>query len=186
MRDVLLPFSLCTALLLASHAQSRDAAEFAPVLPAKGSVQVAFAPWEDVESLLTETIASAKVQILVQAYLLTSNKIADSLIKARQRGVDVRVLADARQHEDNPASQLDLLTQNEIPVWLKTRYRSAHNKILVIDAGTAKPVIVSGSYNFTWSAQNMNAENLLVIRNHPELARRFELNWKRHLQAATP
>ena len=186
MRTALLRLLLYVVLLLAGPALSREVVTSAPVLPAKGSVQVAFAPWDDAESLVIETIASARVQILVQAYLLTSHKIADSLIKARQRGVDVRVLADARQHEDNPASMLDWLVQNEIPVWLETRYRNAHNKILLIDAGTTKPVVVSGSYNFTWSAQNMNAENLLLIKEHPELARRYEINWQRHLQTATP
>ena len=89
--------------------------------PAQGTVQVAFSPWDDTQALLIDAIAAAKTQILVQAYLLTSRAIASGLIDARQRGVDVKVMADSRQHEDTTGSLLNLLEQNNIPVWLETR-----------------------------------------------------------------
>jgi phosphatidylserine/phosphatidylglycerophosphate/cardiolipin synthase-like enzyme len=155
-------------------------------------IEVAFAPWDDAESLLNETIAGARRQILVQAFLLTSRTFAFSLIDARSRGVEVLVLADGRQHADTPASLLELLQQHGITVWLETRYRHAHNKIVVIDADQhnggygARPVVISGSYNFTWGAQHLNAENLIVIRDRVALARRFARNWWRHQQQATP
>ncbi len=168
-------------------AQRDDAAA---VLPGEGSIQVAFAPWDDVERLLIEAVAGARREILVQAFLLTSRTFASSLIDAKARGINVQVLADGRQHVETPGSLLDLLQQHGIPVWLETRYRNAHNKIVVIDVddpgGTsiAKPVVISGSFNFTWSAQRFNAENLIVIRDHPSLAARFARNWRRHRQQA--
>ena len=149
-------------------------------------MQVAFSPWDDTEHLVINAITSAKTQILVQAYLLTSRTIANSLIEAQQRGIDVRILADNRQHEDNVNSLLELLVQNKIPVWLETRYRHAHNKILVIDASSSHPVVVTGSYNFTWGAQNMNAENLLIFRDNRKLTERFAKNWERHWQQSIP
>jgi len=60
------------------------------------------------------------------------------------------------------------------------RYRNAHNKIMIIDAGTKDVVIVTGSYNFTRSAQRINSENLVLIRGNLALARRFRQNWERH------
>ena len=98
----------------------------------------------------------------------------------------MRILADHRQHEDNVNSLLELLVQNKIPVWLETRYRHAHNKILVIDASSSHPVVVTGSYNFTWGAQNMNAENLLIFRDNRKLTERFAKNWERHWQQSIP
>ena len=157
----------------------------------RAGIEVAFAPWDDAEALLNDTIASARHQILVQAFLLTSKTFAFSLIDARSRGVDVLVLADGRQHADTPASLLGLLQQHGIKVWLETRYRHAHNKIVVIDAddrqgrSVGKPVVISGSYNFIWGAQHLNAENLIVIRNQVMLARRFAKNWWRHQRQAT-
>ena len=178
---------LCVALLLsAPWIQAAESKSIPEVFPAQGSVQVAFSPWDDTEHLVINAITSAKTQILVQAYLLTSRTIANSLIEAQQRGIDVRILADNRQHEDNVNSQLELLVQNKIPVWLETRYRHAHNKILVIDASSSHPVVVTGSYNFTWGAQNMNAENLLIFRDNRNLTERFAKNWERHWQQSIP
>ena len=171
---------VCAALMLAFVSAVRATDQSVPVMAAKGTVQVAFPPWDDAESLLLETLRRAQRQILVQAYLLTSRPIAASLIAAKQRGLEVSVLADAHQHADNPASLLVSLTEQGIPVWLETRYRHAHNKIMVIDDGTQEVVVVTGSYNFTRSAQHMNAENLVLIRGNLALARRFRQNWERH------
>ena len=171
---------VCAALMLAFVSAVRATDQSVPVMAAKGTVQVAFPPWDDAESLLLETLRRAQREILVQAYLLTSRPIAASLIAAKQRGLEVSVLADAHQHADNPASLLVSLTEQGIPVWLETRYRHAHNKIMVIDDGTQEVVVVTGSYNFTRSAQHMNAENLLLIRGNLALARRFRQNWERH------
>ena len=172
--------SFGVTLLLALVTLNGARGEPVPVSPAQGTVQVAFTPWDDAESLLLETLGRAQREILVQAYLLTSRAIATSLIAAKQRGLHVSVLADARQHADNPASLLVSLADKGIPVWLETRYRNAHNKIMVIDDGTQDVVIVTGSYNFTRSAQRMNSENLFLVRGNLELASRFRQNWERH------
>ena len=171
---------LCLSALLTSGALTRAQSESVPLIPSQGSWQVAFTPWDDAESLLLETMGRARREILVQAYLLTSRPIAASLIAAKQRGLEVSVLADANQHADNPASLLGSLADKGIPVWLETRYRNAHNKIMVIDDGTQDVVVVTGSYNFTRSAQRMNSENLFLIRGNLALAHRFRQNWERH------
>jgi phosphatidylserine/phosphatidylglycerophosphate/cardiolipin synthase-like enzyme len=176
-----LRLALMLAFVLPAHAEDQGV----PVIAAQGSVQVAFPPWDDAESLLLDTLGRAQREILVQAYLLTSRPVAASLIAARQRGLAVSVLGDARQHAENPGSLLGTLADKGIPVWLETRYRHAHNKIMVIDDGTKDVVVVTGSYNFTRSAQRMNSENLFLIRGNPELARRFRLNWERHRNEAS-
>ena len=184
--------SVCVALCALLRPLPGHAADIEKIAAGRASIEVAFPPWDDAETLLADAIAGTHRQILVQAFLLTSRTIAFSLIEAKLRGVEVMVLADGRQHAETPGSLLDLLARHGIPVWLETRYRNAHNKIVVIDAdergnqSEAAPVVISGSYNFTWAAQHMNAENLIVIRNHPVLADRFARNWRRHQQQATP
>ena len=186
--SAVLKFSCLLWLLLSSLSWSHatESKGIPETFPAQGTVQVAFSPWDDTEALLIDAIAAAKSQILVQAYLLTSRTITSGLINARQRGVDVRVIADSRQHEDTVGSLLDLLEQNNIPVWLETRYRHAHNKVLLIDAFGRHPVVITGSYNFTWGAQNTNAENLLIFRDNPRLTERYAKNWERHWRQARP
>lgn len=153
---------------------------------AQGTLQAAFAPWDDVEALIISTMNGAKKQILVQAYLLTSNEIAKALIAAQQRGVAVMILVDAAQSAKVPSSKVRDLSLAGIPVWLETEYQNAHNKVIVIDADTANATVITGSYNFTWAAQHKNAENILIAGKNPQLAARYAQNWERHRQGATP
>jgi phosphatidylserine/phosphatidylglycerophosphate/cardiolipin synthase-like enzyme len=153
---------------------------------AQGTLQAAFSPWDDVESLIVESIDSAKQQVLVQAYLLTSKKIANALIAAHRRAIDVRVLVDAEQLVKGESSKVPELTNAGIPVWLETKYQNAHNKIIVIDATTADAIVITGSFNFTWTAQHKNAENILIARSNPKLATRYAMNWERHQHDALP
>lgn len=186
MRSVLKRLYVSWMLLPAVCAYATEASSAPEIFPAQGTVQVAFSPWDDTERLLIEAIASAKNQILVQAYMLTSRAIATGLIDAKQRGVDVKILADNRQHEESIGSLLSLLAQNKIPVWLETRYRNAHNKVLVIDASGKHPTVITGSYNFTRSANTVNAENVVIFRNNHSLTKRFAKNWERHWHQAIP
>ncbi len=164
-------------------ASARDCARPLTALPA---TDVYFSPWDDAQQQLLKVLDEACAQIRVQAFLLTSRDIAAALTAAHRRGVDVQLLADARQHDGNPASLLAKLRQVGIPVWLENRYRNAHNKVIVVDAHSPAPVVVTGSYNFTWGAQHLNAENLLIIRGQPAIAERYAANWERHRADAAP
>jgi len=180
------PRLVVVSFLLAWIAVPFAYANDVPRMAAQGSLQAAFAPWDDVEALLIEVIGGARKQVLVQAYLLTSRKIATTLIAAHARGVDVRVLLDAEQLAKAGFSTALELAEAGIPVWLETQHQNAHNKIIVIDAETPDAAVVTGSFNFTWTAQHKNAENILVARNNPTLAARYAANWERHRRDATP
>ncbi|KAF1041745.1 MAG: Phospholipase D [Herbaspirillum frisingense] len=173
---------LLAGLLGAAPVLAKEASP--PVMAAQGTVQAAFAPWDDIESLIVGQLDSAHRQVLVQAYLLTSRPITDALVAARKRGVDVRVLMDGGQLDKNSTERLRQLRAAGIPVWLETDYRNAHNKVIVIDATLASATVITGSFNFTWSAQHKNAENILVLGKNPSLAARYAANWQRHRQDA--
>ena len=175
---------LCTsAAMLSPMAFAFDATP--PVLKAQGTLQVAFTPWDDVQGLILEALQRARSEVLVQAYLLTNKPISLALIDAHRRGVKVRILIDANQARDVKSSKLNQLADAGISVWLETNYTNAHNKLIIIDPAGADPTVITGSFNFTWSAQHKNAENILVARKNPALAARYAINWERHRQDAT-
>lgn len=168
-------------------AQARSlAADAAVAAAAEGTLQPLFAPWDDIEKAIVETLGTARRQILVQAYLLTNKKISAALIAAHRRGVDVRVLVDGDQLDRVESSTAPRLASAGIPVWIETKYQNAHNKVIVIDAATSHAIVMTGSFNFTWTAQHRNAENLLIARNNPKLAARYAQNWERHRSDASP
>ena len=134
--------------------------------------------------MILEAIRHARTQILVQAYSFTSRNLANALIAARRRGVDVRLTADREQTFSGENSRIPDLAAAGIPVALEVAYQSAHSKTMVIDAGSADSAVITGSYNWTWAAQNRNAENVLILRRHPEVARAYAANWQRHAAEA--
>lgn len=171
------------ACLLAVFGLAGQAAE---PLPARGTAQALFAPWDDAEGALLKVIGAARHSIHVQAFLLTSRNIARALSSAHRRGVNVEILADANQVTRNDRRAIQSLHDSGIPVWLEVRYASAHNKIMLIDAEDKEPVVVTGSYNYTFSAQARNAENLLILRGDAPLVRAYLDNWRRHRADALP
>ncbi|ANJ73354.1 phospholipase D family protein [Ralstonia insidiosa] len=166
-----------------SIAQARNTP---PVQPAKGTVQAAFTPDDDIEGLLADAIDQAHEQVLVQAYLLSNKAITRALLAAHQRGVDVRVLADREQMMRSNGSRIPEIANAGIPVWLEVRYKNAHNKVIVIDPRGSHPVLVTGSFNFTQTAQRGNAENVLIVRGDTDLAQRYAANWQKHVGDALP
>ena len=156
------------------------------VLPGTGSVEVAFSPADNPEALLLRVIGEARDSIRVHAYVFTSRAIAGGLVAAHQRGVRVEVLADAEMNRRGGRNAaLPRLLEAGVPVAFETAYAAAHNKVLVVDPGGAGCTVVTGSYNFTWSAQNRNAENVLVLRDNCLLVDAYLRNWVRHRAAAT-
>lgn len=155
-------------------------------VPATGTVEVLFTPWDDAEGALLREIDHARKSLHVQAYLVTSRNIARAITMAHERGVRVALLADREMMVRNDNSLVPQLHEAGIAVRLETRYAAAHNKILLIDAEGGNPVVITGSYNFSFSAQARNAENLLILRGNPALARAYLKNWQRHHDEALP
>lgn len=152
--------------------------------PAQGTLDAAFAPWEDVEGLIVEAIGKARRQVLVQAYIFTSMPMTAALVAARKRGVDVRLLVDAGQLTKTGRDRIAALQAAGARVKQETAYKNAHNKVIIIDATGADATVMTGSYNFTWTAQHKNAENIVIARRNPVLAARYADNWARHDAAA--
>ncbi len=186
MRRILL-FALLSACTAAAQPTQREGQETAPPqLPARGTVQLAFTPWDNAEGMIVDCIRQARRQILVQAYSFTSRALANALIAAKRRGVDVQVLADREQTFGGEASRIPELEQAGIPVMLEVRYQSAHNKVMVIDPGSADAAVITGSYNWTYAAQFKNAENVLILRHNDAVANAYAANWRRHSVDALP
>ncbi len=123
--------------------------------------------------MLFGAIEAAQREILVNVYAFTTvSGIPGALIRAHDRGVDVRVIAD----KWTPCEQREGVTAVAtagIPVWIDARAQIAHEKALIID----RRVMIMGSYNFSAGAA-WNSEDLNVVTS-PEVAEAYAA----HLQA---
>jgi phosphatidylserine/phosphatidylglycerophosphate/cardiolipin synthase-like enzyme len=140
-----------------------------------------FMPGEDCSTFIVGQIDAAKTELLVQAYYATSPTILQALGKAKARDVDVKVLLDKR-NEQRQYNGVTYLLNHGIAVLIDDQVKIAHNKVIVID----RQHLITGSFNFTQSAQKRNAENVLLIANAPELAQRYAIYWLQRASVARP
>ncbi|GEM_PF-649116 len=121
-------------------------------------------------------IDGARRTIRLQMYSLTLDEIVSALVRAKRRGVDVRLIIDRGQflQDRNDSLRIANLASAGIPVLFDTVPGLMHNKVMVIDDQT----VLTGSFNYTWGAEHLNAENLLVLHD-PELAAEYRRNWDR-------
>lgn len=134
--------------------------------------QVFFSPNGGAEAAIVRNIDSARHQILVQAYSFTSDQISSALLRARKRGCNVRIIFDRSQMSAR-ASKLAQLCKQGIDVLIDVKSKIQHSKVILIDSA----IVSTGSYNFSDSAEESNAENLLII-NEPQLAVLYIRNWQ--------
>ncbi len=138
------------------------------------SVRVWFSPDGGCTEAIVEAINDAQRTIRVQAYSFTSAPIAAALVDAQKRGLDIAVILDRSQRTEKYSSA-DFVFRAGIPVWIDAKHAIAHNKVMVIDAKT----VITGSFNFTASAEKRNAENLLIIQD-AKMASLYLQNWDAH------
>ncbi len=135
---------------------------------------VYFSPKGGCTEAIIKELNNAKTSVLVQAYSFTSAPIAKALLNAHKRGVGVDVLLDKSQRKGKYSSA-DFLTNSGIHTKIDAVHAIAHNKIMIIDG----EIVITGSFNFTKTAEEKNAENILVIRDKVLVAKYTE-NWKVH------
>lgn len=136
------------------------------------NLRACFVPNHNCQERLLQEIAEAQREILVMCYTFNDNKIAEALLKAQKRGVSVAIVADKSQR-DHVHSQIPYIRKSYIPVYSDNRVAIAHNKVIIIDGR----LTITGSFNFTESAQQRNAENLLFVTSQ-ELARQYKTYWQ--------
>jgi len=139
------------------------------------TVQVGFSPEGSAQTLVLDVIHTAKHHIRMMGYDFTAHDIAHALVDAQKRGIDVKVVLDARSN-DGRASRAAMNALVDGGVGLRTidRYKLQHDKVIITDGRTVE----TGSFNYTSSAERSNSENAIVIWNFPEVASSFLRHWQ--------
>jgi len=126
------------------------------------------------QEVVIDAISHAQHSIVMAAYSFTSKPIAIALVDAKQRGVDVRLVADKKGNSGKYTATTFVANKN-VPVRLNGRYAIMHNKFIVIDGKDVE----TGSFNYTQAAATKNAENALLLRDVPDLAASYSQNFEK-------
>jgi phosphatidylserine/phosphatidylglycerophosphate/cardiolipin synthase-like enzyme len=171
---------ICHTFCVFSIALSLALATISPAVPAASvtsgaAIAVCFSPEEDCAAFAVRAINNAQREILVGAYgLTTGSGIVEALVRAKGRGVDVRLIAD--KTTPCPATNgIEPLAAAGVPIWIDGQARIAHAKTMVID----EAVTLTGSMNWTNGAAR-NSEDLNLISS-PAVAAAYAAHWRERL-----
>ncbi len=123
---------------------------------------------------LIKHIDASKKTIKVMAYGFTAMPLSDALIKAHRRGVKVQLLQDEKSAGNNSDAVNQLIAAG-IEVRSDGKHAIQHNKVMLLD----DDIVITGSYNFTKSAEVRNAENIIILKS-AYAAKRYADNWVAH------
>nr|DAU52929.1 MAG TPA: hypothetical protein [Caudoviricetes sp.] len=124
-------------------------------------ISVYFLPQDKaMEDGILPLIRNSKKYIYIMTFYLTETRLAQELINAKERGVDVRIILDANG-ASNDYSKHHILRQASIPVKVENYGGKMHMKSIIVD----DEAFVVGSMNLTGTAQTKNNENTNIIWN---------------------
>ncbi len=124
-------------------------------------VSVFFSPQDMItKNQILPLIKNAKKYIYIPAFLITDRWLAEELVLAKKRNVDVKIILDSL-NAHSKYSQIKYLRAGGIDVKAENYAGKLHSKTILID----DEITVIGSMNFSKSGQNYNDENVLIIKS---------------------
>ena len=132
-----------------------------------------FSRTADCSSMIRYWISRANESVHVMVFGFTLDDLSEALIEAGERGVEVRVVIE-RESAYWSGSEYERLLRGGVEVRLDGNPHTMHHKVVVIDG----KIVITGSYNWTWSAENKNDENVVVLMDEG-LAESYEKEFQR-------
>lgn len=149
----------------------------------RADVLVGFSPEGSAQQLVMNTLNSAHQSINLMGYSFTSPEVVKALIAAKRRGVNVCVVLDSKGNQGRASvAAINLLVNAGIEVRTVDNYKIMHDKMAIIDDITVQ----TGSFNYTRAAQRSNSENVVVMRQMPEVAQVYLGHWRSRWSQGQP
>ena len=123
-------------------------------------IDISFSRTEDTSSILQYWINRANETIQIMVMLITQDELADALIAAHDRGIDVDIIIDDDWYHSSGSEYQEILDAG-IDIRGDERGGLMHHKIMIIDGY----IIIIGSYNWSDSAEDTNDENIIILNS---------------------
>lgn len=150
----------------------------------EGDVDVYFAPEDDFAMYLGFDLSKSQRRVWLAGYSLTSPKLAQAVVQAKVRGLDVQVLLDSSTAAEKGGTA-PLLHKNGVTVWVYPKGASMQHRFVICDEAR----IGFGSVDFTKAAiggmSKNRAENFNLFVGVPELVKKYAMEFERLRSAST-
>ena len=142
-------------------------------------VETFFSPDDGAAGRIEELLDEAAESIYFLAFSFTSDDFAEALLNAAGRGVSVEGVFEESQYYSNTGTEFANLQDAGLDVYLDGNPRNMHHKLFILD----EEIVITGSYNFSRSAEEKNDENVLIIHN-ADVAAQFMAEFDRVITTA--
>ena len=137
-----------------------------------------FSPRGECERALIDAIDEAQETIHIYIFSFTLKSVAQALRRAKDRGVTIHIITD-NMMVNGKSSQIPKIHRWVDKLYIDHRTGVGHHKFIVVDRET----VITGSFNYSTSAQKTNREGIVRIDNR-EVANRYYQEWERQKAAS--
>jgi len=152
-----------------------------PILKINGvQTETYFSPDDQTEVRLMALLREAKDSIQFMAYSFTSDNLADVILARAREGVSVSGVMEASQYQSNAGTDFNKFLDAGLDIRLDANPKNMHHKVLIIDGR----IVITGSYNFSYYAENRNDENTLILHD-ANIAAIYQAEFEKLFQGAS-
>jgi len=132
------------------------------------TVEMYFSPSDNTNQRLIDAMGTADNDLYVETMLITRSDLSGAILDAYDRGANVFVLTNA---ESDNTTYVNEALLSELPankfVFDNQETGTLHNKLAIIDANDKEsdPQVITGSHNWSNSANDINDENTVIIHD---------------------
>ncbi len=126
-----------------------------------------FSPEDGVKAHVLEILKGAETSIDFMAFSFTDDDMGKALVQRVKAGVVVRGVMESR-NASGTGSEYTRLNRGKVDIWEDGNPYVLHHKVFIVD----NEIVITGSYNFTASAEDQNDENIVIIHSR-EIAAQY-------------
>lgn len=143
--------------------------------PAIADMEAIFSPEGGIKETLLKEMESTQSTLDLAVHGITSLDMANGLLKAKQRGVKVRIVADSKQAKAK-SSLITYLINQGIPVKVlgQKDKEVMNHRFVIFD----RKKVVTGSYDWSEASEKWNFENILILGDS-EIAETYQKEFDR-------
>jgi phosphatidylserine/phosphatidylglycerophosphate/cardiolipin synthase-like enzyme len=137
-------------------------------------VEIYFSPDDHVATRIVQLLRGARESIYFLAYSFTADDFGLVLRQKDQQGLTVEGVMEQDQVKTNQGTEFAAFQHARMSVYTDGNPALMHHKVFIID----RSIVITGSYNFTASAENTNDENVVIFFD-PRIAAQYLAEFQR-------
>lgn len=126
-------------------------------------VEVYFSPDDGVAAHIREILSNAEESIYFMAFSFTTDEFGEIIRAKAEEGLTVSGVMEDQQIKSNIGTEYDPFKHAGLDVFVDGNEGQMHHKTFIVD----EKIVITGSYNFSNSAETRNDENIVIFYSEP-------------------